>query len=90
MCRRAAQGAYKSSTDNQGSPYYLHRLATPLANVDALIDDPQRADIATLNQIYSALLGALTLLPVHRDYLQRRRLDDHEIATRGYASAAPT
>ncbi len=90
-CRRVEVGAWKSKIDKAGTPVYLHRLddsTTPFAPppLRAGEAEPDRADAATLDLVYSALLATMPLPTAHREALRRRGLIDAEIDARGYGS----
>lgn len=87
LCQRVEQGSYRTKTDKNGAPYYMHRLdgshpappAPPLPAVNVNL-----ADDETLHQVYGALLGGLSLSADHRLQLRQRGLTEEEIDRRGY------
>ena len=91
-CRRQEHGAFKSKTDKNGTPVYLHRLDVPVGQFNSnggsseftvgLTDKPLGAD--RLHAIYTALLSNLPLSKSHRENLQKRGLEDAEIDRRQY------
>jgi hypothetical protein len=98
-CRRESKGATKVKTDKSGAEYYLHRIG-PLSDSNigtttreekprcaAVAATPvSRAEPASLDRAYQALLTNLSLSDFHRDALKARGLSDDEIAKRGYRS----
>lgn len=91
VCRRVENGARKSKTDKQGTPYYLHRLPeTPRAEhtPPPMPRGPEvrRAGPDTLHEVYSGLLAALALSSAHHKNLKARGLSDGEIDRRYYRS----
>ncbi len=89
-CMRVEEGSYSSKAGKDGSTTYLHRLdgsaKPPPAPPPSCGTKPERADAATLNAIYEAMLAALPLIIAHREALQRRGLKDEESDRRGYGS----
>jgi hypothetical protein len=88
-CRRVESGCWRSKTDRNGTPVYLHRLADSGGRPPPPSRPPAgpafgRADPDTLHRAYSALLALLHLSRPHRDALRRRGLSDEEIDRRGY------
>src|SRR5690348_445016 len=77
-CRRQESGCYKSKTDKNGGPVYLHRVGEePLPNTappKAPGPRTKRADPDVLHQVYAALLAALPLRDAHRENLRQRGL----------------
>ncbi len=88
LCRRAEGGIPR--VDKSGTPYWLYRRDGAKPERPALelprAVTPQRANLDTLDRVYAALLGSLTISPAHRENLRRRGLPDDEIARRGYRS----
>src|SRR5262249_34322037 len=88
-CMRIETGSFKTKTDKNGTPYYLHRLAEGPRSDSTLpsrlaVPEPQRADADTLSQVYSALLVRLKLTDAHCDNLRQRGLPDEVIDRNGY------
>jgi hypothetical protein len=88
-CRRNETGSYKTSTDKNGAPVYLHRLtgdaARPPIDLPTKGASIQRADADTLHRVYEALLCFLTLSE-HKPALYRRGLKKLEFDNRLYGS----
>src|SRR5262245_3134720 len=87
-CMRVEAGAFRSKEGRDGSRVFLHRLAgssrpegdpPPRPGPEA-----KRAAPGTLNEVYGALLGRLTLSKPHRDALSRRGLPEDAIERGGY------
>jgi hypothetical protein len=89
-CQREAHGAFKTATDKNGTPYYLHRLAGSPPFTEPLqsptCSAPERADADTLHQVYDALLARLALSKSHREGLRNRGLSEEDIDRRLYRS----
>jgi hypothetical protein len=93
---REPNGAFKSDRDVNGSEYHLHWLVTPPPDksISAVVcEQPDGkllalADVATRHEVYSALLGELTLSALHQNDLAKRGLDPAEISKRQYRTLA--
>jgi hypothetical protein len=90
-CRFEASGAYRTGTDRNGAPYYLHHNgAGPLrAQERHTAAEPtgqsyQRADDDTLNKVYRDLMGRMSLSPCHREQLLARGFPDRDVTKAGY------
>jgi hypothetical protein len=75
--------------DKNEMDYWLHYLPGGTSSVRPAVVPlpvvaPVRADTATLDHVYRAMLDRLTLSPCHRRNLQARGLPDREIIQRGY------
>jgi hypothetical protein len=91
LCRRLDTGEGIHKVDKSGADYWLYRMDghTSRQSIIELPSQPcrariERADPATLNRIYRALLAALPLSSTHRQALRQRGLPDVEILRRGY------
>jgi hypothetical protein len=76
-CRRIEAGCWRTKTDRNGTPVYLHRLDGSDKPLSPPPPSPacravERADPDTLSRVYGALLAHLTLGKAHRDNLERR------------------
>jgi putative DNA primase/helicase len=90
-CRRIAEGG-EERTDKSGGTFYYHRLVERTANHTqpeprfTLADGKgERADVDTLNRVYSALLDALPLDAHHQERLRARGLAG-DLKAAGYRS----
>jgi putative DNA primase/helicase len=87
-CRHVEAGAWKTKTDKNGAPIYLHRLdgTTRPDPPSGPHDGPavERAGPDTLHAVYDAMLAGLPLSQAHRDGLRKRGLTDSEIDRRLY------
>ena len=91
ICRRIDPGAGRYKVDRAGGEYWLYRLAGAASLADIPAEprpsyERQRLDPEVVHQIYSGLLGLLSLNPQHRTNLHRRGLADHDILRRQYRS----
>src|SRR6266700_1647691 len=91
LCRRIDTGAGLHKVDKAGADYWLYRLdghsrGRHLRSELPSQSYPERADPATLDRVYRALLAALPLSPTQRQALRQRGLSDREIIRRGYRS----
>src|SRR5262249_6245189 len=92
LCRRLDTGAGIHKVDKIGADYWLYRLDGPILSRQPIIELPsqpcrkriERANPATLDRVYRALLTALLLSLTHRQSLRQRGLSDVEILRRGY------
>lgn len=89
LCRRVDTGAGIHRTDKSGADYWLYRLdgqspCRQLTREPPSPSLPERADPATLDRVYRALLAWLPLSATHRQALRQRGLSDREIVRRGY------
>src|SRR5262245_23784999 len=94
ICRRLNTGDGRRKVDKAGMEYWVYALHqdTTRASYPPLpptVVPPVRASVAVLHQVYSALLGALTLAPAHHDQLTRRGLPDAAIRQRRYRTLPP-
>jgi hypothetical protein len=83
-CRHQEQGAYKTITDKNGAPMYVHRVngtggTLPSPAPVATYSGPELGDSDTLNEVYSAMLDQLSLTESHRANLRKRGLSDDHI-----------
>lgn len=101
-CRREARGATKVKPDKNGADVYLHCVGHVSHSQGFLADNVhahgqaeglnrqassvKRANSATLDKVYRALLDQLKLSDGHREAIKRRGLSDEAIAERGYRS----
>jgi hypothetical protein len=89
-CRRQEQGCYKTKSDKNGAPVFLHSVAgnpiRDLAPDPSSTSMPQRADADTLNSVYQALLDRLKLSQLHSDDLRKRGLAEEVTVRNGYRS----
>jgi hypothetical protein len=89
ICRRVDTGAGSHKVDKAGADYWLYRLdghspcRYPMSGLPSQLY-PERADPATLDRVYRALLAALPLSSTHRQALRQRGLADRDIVQRGY------
>jgi hypothetical protein len=84
---RAAEGAFKTGQQKDGTAYFLHRLggaALPDPPPQPAVPNTPRAAADLLHRAYSALLARLPLSQAHREALRGRGLSDAEIDRRGY------
>jgi hypothetical protein len=94
VCCRRGDGSGLEKTDKSGGIfwyYYLGEESPERRGDDEIIlppdrSDSKRADLDTLNQVYSSLLNELTLSTEHRENLHGRGLSDDEINRHGYKS----
>src|SRR5262249_20619315 len=92
LCRRLDTGTGIHKVDKSGADYWLYRLDAHTPSRRPIIDLPsqpcraqvERADPATLDRVYRALLTALPLSSTHRQALRQRGLLDVETLRRGY------
>ena len=90
-CTRSETGCFKSKQGQNGGTIYYHRLNGTRHQQNPSPQSTKgpaakRADPEIVNQVYSALLGALKLSKTHRENLRKRGLADVEIDNRGYRS----
>ena len=88
-CMKVEAGSWKSKTDKNGTPYYLHRLdGAPRPDAAPPPRPPgpgaPRADADLLHRAYSDLLAGLSLSKAHREALRQRGLTEDEIDRRAY------
>jgi DNA primase len=91
-CRRLDTGAGIHKVDKTGADYWLYRLDSPTPSRQPIIEQPsqpcrsrvERADPATLDRVYRALLAALPLSSTHRQAQRQRGLPDVAIVRCGY------
>ena len=92
LCRRIDTGAGIHKVDKTGADYWLYRLDGPTPSRQPIVELPsqpcrervERADPATLDRVYRALLIALPLSLTHRQALGQRGLPDGAILRCGY------
>src|SRR5215510_12809651 len=89
LCRRINTGAGICKTDKSGTEYWLYQLDRHSTDRKPALELPSqtlpgRAEPAVLDQVYRALLTALSLSPTHWQALRQRGLPDGEILRRGY------
>jgi hypothetical protein len=91
ICRRKDNGAGVHKVDSSGADYWLYELnghggERRVLGVDAtkVLENPEKADLDTLNKCYRALLEGLALSHDDRQDLRRRDLSQEEIEHRGY------
>src|SRR5215211_178877 len=90
ICRRKDGGAGVRRTDRSGQDYWLYELnghRERIFSEDVSQQDgevPEKAGPQTLDQVYGALLDALTLSQAHRQDLHRRGLTEACIKRSGY------
>jgi len=93
LCRRVDTGAGLHKVDKAGADFWLYRLNSRSTYGQSLIELPsqpqaERADPATLDRTYRALLASLPLSSTHRQALRQRGLADRDIVQRGYRTLA--
>src|SRR5918999_3583171 len=90
ICRRKDDGTGVHRTDKSGQDYWLYELnghRERILSEDVSQQDGEvleKADPQTLDQVYGALLDALTLSHAHRQDLHRRGLTEACIKRSGY------
>jgi hypothetical protein len=91
LCRRLDTGEGIHKVDKSGANYWLYRMDghTSRQSIIELPSQPcrariERADPATLDRVYRALLAALPLSSTHRQALRQRGLPDVDILCYGY------
>lgn len=90
ICHWEPSGSFKTETDKNGSPYYLHRVAghsrtnTSFRRPTKSKTAPAIADLDTRHKVYSALLAELSLSASGIANLKQRGLSDEVIKQNGY------
>ncbi len=93
VCRRLDTGSGKNKIDKAGADYWLYRVSDapgdiPEPDLPDYSPKVDKADLDTLNNVYTALIKELNLSNQHRNNLLERGLTNGQVDYREYRTLA--